>query len=592
MFRGKGDFLFGSTINQHNLMYMKVTSVGSESALAQIVHLVEAAQMNKAPVQAYADQIAGVFTPTVLFLASATFIVWASLSLCHIVPNEWFDEEYGSPWLFALLFGISVVVISCPCALGLATPTAIMVGTSVGAVNGILIKGGPAFETAHGVKTVIFDKTGTLTEGHPTVTDEITFDSPLDPSPKLSKDFVLRLAASAEIGSEHPLASAVMRAAQTRNLNLSPIVENSFNAVPGSGLSCQLHEGTVLVGNRGFMDSNSIFLGSIIDNAMWDMEVQGKTVVCIALNGKVVGVIGIADVAKKEAFSTIAVLRSMGIDVWMVTGDNRTTAEAIADELDIPKDRVVAGVMPADKVAKVAELQSLGQVVAMVGDGINDSPALAKADLGIAVGAGTHVAIEAADVVLIRNNLHDVVVALDLARRVFNRIKWNFMWACIYNIVAIPFAAGIWFPWTHMLVPPQYAGLSMAMSSISVFISSMLLKFYRRPDFSVGDNKKPFGRKVLEEAARFAFVNHFSVFLHLNCRGLTTLRNSIKDRVKIAGGRSKGPRYTKLPMEDRDDDTKTLGIELGLGTFRSYSSPSPTTHESLNPLIGVDDDIV
>ncbi len=463
--RVQGDMLYGSTINQNSAIYVAVSSVGKDSALAQIINLVEKAQMNKAPVQAYADYIAGIFTPVVLCIATVTFTTWSLLAYYHRIPREWFEEEYGDPLLFAMLFAISVIVISCPCALGLATPTAIMVGTSVGAYNGILIKGGPSFEAAHTINTVIFDKTGTLTEGKPSVTDVILVGKADD---EAAQDYVLQVAASAEQGSEHPLALAITNAASKKKLTLLPVQKGSFQSIPGHGLSCVIPAGGVLIGNRSLLERNNVVISQELDSTMWDLEVQGKTAIIVALNYTVLGVLGIADVVKADAYDALCALKHMGIEVWMVTGDNRTTAECIGDELGIAKDRIVAGVMPVDKVTKIEELQANGKFVAMVGDGVNDSPALARAHLGIAVGAGTHVALEAADMILVRNKLDDVVVALDLARYVFSRIKINFIWALAYNVFAIPFAAGVWFPWTHVLVPPQYAGMLMAFSSISV----------------------------------------------------------------------------------------------------------------------------
>lgn len=302
-----------------------------------------------------------------------------------------------------------------------------------------------------------------------------------------ASDCLLWLAATVEQMSEHPLARAVLQAAETRGLNLEPVAEGAATSFVGSGIACDTSAGKVLVGNRGFLEQQGVAVGSELDAAMWNLEVQGKTAVCVALDGMVVGVLGVADVSKPEAHSTIRALRALGLDVWMLTGDSRTTAEALADAFDIPKDRVMAGVLPRDKAAKVAELQALGQCVAMVGDGINDSPALAQADLGVAIGTGTQIAIEAADLVLIRGDLHDLVVALDLAKVVFRRIQYNFLWAILYNIIAVPYAAGVWFPWTHMLLPPQYAGLAMALSSISVVLSSAALRLYRRPAYLAED---------------------------------------------------------------------------------------------------------
>lgn len=554
-----GESLFGSTVNQNGVLYMRVTAISNENALAQIVSLVESAQMNKAPIQAYADRIASIFAPIVVFLALCTFVGWYCASMNHAIPTEWYEEEFGDPVLFCMLFAISVVVISCPCALGLATPTAIMVGTSVGAVNGVLIKGGPAFEMAHKIKTIVFDKTGTLTLGKPVLTNIVVFLHDLskkDPliypersatnSQKsradttivqaLDFDFmydannsvmleiaildlphstvlnaafgtvqqssvsqlhqyidslkyrVLQLAASAEQASQHPLAIAVIAGAKSKNLPLHPLTENAFEVLNGLGIKFQCSEGQVAVGNRQLLSELGISLPQIVDEAMWKIELHGKTAVCVVVDKTILGLLAISDTLKPEAFQTIHALRTLGVDVWMVTGDNQTTAEAIAEELDIPTDRVLAGVLPAEKASKIRELQNGGDGttsgpvrVAMVGDGINDSPALAQADLGIAIGVGTQVAVEAADMVLIRNNLTDVVVALDLAKLVFNRIRWNFLFSFIYNIVAIPFAAGVWYPWTHMLVSPQYAGLFMALSSISVVLSSLTLRLYKRP---------------------------------------------------------------------------------------------------------------
>ena len=312
---------------------------------------------------------------------------------------------------------------------------------------------------------MIFDKTGTLTEGKPSVTDVILVGKADD---EAAQDYVLQVAASAEQGSEHPLALAITNAASKKKLSLLPVQKGSFQSIPGHGLSCVIPAGGVLIGNRSLLERNNIVISQELDSTMWDLEVQGKTAIIVALNYTVLGVLGIADVVKADAYDALCALKHMGIEVWMVTGDNRTTAECIGEELGITKDRIVAGVMPVDKVSKIEELQANGKFVAMVGDGVNDSPALARAHLGIAVGAGTHVALEAADMILVRNKLEDVVVALDLARYVFSRIKINFIWALAYNVFAIPFAAGVWFPWTHMLVPPQYAGMLMAFSSISV----------------------------------------------------------------------------------------------------------------------------
>lgn len=319
------------------------------------------------------------------------------------------------------------------------------------------------------------------------------------------RDRLLQLAASAEQMSEHPLAKAILRSAQARNIVLLDLSgERAAVSHVGSGVRADCALGAILVGNRGFLEAEGVALPSAVDSVMWDLEVQGKTAVCVAVDGAVVGVLGIADSAKPEALSTVRALRGLGVDVWMLTGDSRTTAEALADQFEIPKERVLAGVLPRDKVGKVAELQRLGQFVAMVGDGVNDSPALAQADLGVAIGAGTEVAIEAADMVLVRSDLHDLVVALDLAQAVFARIKVNFVWAVVYNLLAVPYAAGIWFPLTHVVLPPQYAALAMALSSVSVVLSSSALWLYRRPDYLRTGDQPPAGgaRNMIETAKR------------------------------------------------------------------------------------------
>lgn len=335
------------------------------------------------------------------------------------------------------------------------------------------------------VDTVVFDKTGTLTEGKPKVTDEIQFIGATEGdalAARMGGDYILFLAALAEQHSGHPLAMAIVQEAGRRGLVIPMQPEGAYSEELGRGVTCDSPEyGLIRVGNRANMQSAGIDIGVSEDAALNDLEVRGKTAVCVSRNHRIVGVLGIADSVKPDAAESLLALRGMSIDVWMVTGDHRTTAESVAEELGLPRDRIVASAMPGDKVAKVRELQDLGRVVAVVGDGINDSPALAQADLGIAVGAGSHIAAEAADMVLIRNQLADVYMALHLARMVFHRIKINFIWASIYNVVAIPFAAGIWYPWTHMFLPPQYAALAMALSSVSVVVSSMLLRLYKRP---------------------------------------------------------------------------------------------------------------
>ncbi|CAE7678928.1 HMA5 [Symbiodinium microadriaticum] len=439
-----------------------------------------------------------------------------------------------------------------------------MVGTSVGAANGILIKGGPPFEIAHKVDTVIFDKTGTLTEGKPAVTDELvlteaTVVTSASAEEVEQRNHMLRLAALAEQCSEHPLAGAILHAAVKRGLTPIDNTLAEYGMHTG-GVSCTFPNGTcILVGNRQHMEEHHVIFGPIVDAAMWDLEIQGKTAVCVAFNSAIVGVLGIADTIKTEAAETVAALKAMGMDVWMVTGDNKTTAAAIGDELGIPNDRIVAGALPAEKVRKVMELQEdYGRCVAMVGDGINDSPAISQANLGIAVGAGSHIAVDAADMVIVRNNLFDTVVALDLSKMVFGRIRWNLLWALLYNVMAIPVAAGVSFPLTHTILPPQYAGLCMALSSISVVVSSMALKCYKRPVgakettrevFPMGGSSSGYGHAG---AARGSVVSR--------ARGrLERLKKTISEKVKEM--QSPDKKYARVPVGESDD----LGLELGLG---------------------------
>jgi cation transport ATPase len=419
-----------------------------------------------------------------------------------------------------------------------------MVGSALSAQNGVLIKGGPSFEVANKIKTIIFDKTGTLTLGKPILTNVVVLnysthhdssgikcynydfqnedegrDDALETTMvedkvnvndmNQQKLRIIKLAATIEQGSQHPLALAVLNAAAKLDLALYPLELNDtaadskhqssrvsgkgkgFKVTNGMGVECHTPEGNVAIGNRAFFEkTRNLTIHKDIDQAMFRIECHGRTAVCVSLNDTIIGVLGIADAVKPDALVTIAALHSLNIEVWMVTGDNPTTANAIASQLNIPSDRVLAGVLPAEKASKIIQLQNAStgkandrRYVAMVGDGINDSPALAQADLGIAVGAGTQVAIEAADMVLIKDSLQDVVVALDLAKFVFQRIRINFGWAVVYNLIAIPFAAGVWYPWTHMFVSPQYAGLAMAFSSVSVVLSSLALRLYRRPEY-------------------------------------------------------------------------------------------------------------
>jgi Cu+-exporting ATPase len=455
-----GDTVIGATINKLGTFRFRATRVGKDTALAQIVRLVEQAQGSKAPVQRFADRISAVFVPVVLAIALVTFLVWL-----FVVPNFVPASFYATatPFVTALLTGVAVVVIACPCALGLATPTAIMVGTGKGAENGILIKSGDALETAYKLDTIVFDKTGTLTHGKPEVTNIVHADG-IDP------DALLALAAALEKGSEHPLAEAVVAHAKDRELTL-PAVED-FAAVPGHGVEGTVEERRVAFGNRKLMEREGI------DVTPWEdricaLENHGKTVMLVGLDGKrLAGLVAVADTLKKNSAEAVAKLAEMGVEVYMITGDNHRTAAAIAREAGIAPDHVLADVLPENKAEEVAKLQAAGKTVAMVGDGINDTPALAQANVGIAMGAGTDVAMETGDIVLIKNDLRDVVTAIQLSRATMRKIHQNFFWALGYNSLGIPVAA-------LGLLRPELAGAAMALSSVSVVSNSLLLRRFK-----------------------------------------------------------------------------------------------------------------
>ncbi|GAB4274193.1 MAG: heavy metal translocating P-type ATPase [Deferrisomatales bacterium] len=453
--KGPGDVVIGATVNRTGTFVFEATRVGSETALAQIIHLVEEAQGSKAPIQNLADRVSGVFVPAVVGIAVLAFHVW-------MTPQ---DAQLG----FALTAFIAVLIIACPCALGLATPTAVMVGTGKGAEMGILIKGADALQRAGEVQTVVFDKTGTLTRGEPRLTDAV----PLDPLPA---DDLLRLAAAVERGSEHPLGEAVVAAAAERGLVVPEATE--FAAVPGKGVAAQVDGRRVLVGTTRFLEESGIPPDPLVGE-MTRLEEEGKTALCVALDGSAAGVLAVADTLKEHSAAAVASLKKLGVQVVLLTGDNPRTARAIAQQVGI--DRVLAQVLPADKAREVQKLQSEGLTVAMVGDGINDAPALTQADVGIAIGTGTDVAIESADIVLVKDDLRDVVRAMDLSRYTMRKIKQNLFWAFVYNSVGIPLAAGAFYPFTGWLLNPVFAGAAMAMSSVSVVTNSLLMRGYRPP---------------------------------------------------------------------------------------------------------------
>ncbi|XP_008787477.2 copper-transporting ATPase HMA5 [Phoenix dactylifera] len=470
----KGDTVIGGTVNENGVLHVQATHVGSENALSQIVRLVESAQMAKAPVQKFADRISKYFVPLVIILAFFTWLAWFLAGKFSSYPKSWIPSSMDS-FELALQFGISVMVIACPCALGLATPTAVMVGTGVGASQGVLIKGGQALESAHKVDCVVFDKTGTLTTGKPVVV-----------STRLLKHMLLRdfyeYVAAAEVNSEHPLAKAIVQYAkkfkEEQENHLWPEAED-FISVTGRGVKATVGNKEIIVGNKSLMLDSGIRVPVAAREILAEAEEMAQTGIMVSLDGEVVGIITVSDPLKPNAQDVISLLKSMEVKSIMVTGDNWGTANAIAKEVGI--DTVVAEAKPEQKAQKIKELQMSGLTVAMVGDGINDSPALVSADVGMAIGAGTDIAIEAADIVLMKSNLEDVITAIDLSRKTFSRIHMNYIWALGYNIMGIPIAAGVLFPSSRFRLPPWIAGAAMAASSVSVVCCSLLLKNYRRP---------------------------------------------------------------------------------------------------------------
>jgi P-type Cu+ transporter len=453
--KAPGSKVAAGTVNRTGSFVFRATAVGSETTLARIIRLVEEAQGSRAPIQRLADRVVAVFVPIVLVLAALTFGAWL---LFGPEPRV----------AMALTTAVAVLVIACPCAMGLATPTAIMVATGRGAEAGVLIKSAAALEVLHGTDTIVFDKTGTLTVGRPEVTDVIT-------APGATEDDVLALAAAAEQGSEHPLGEAIVRRAKERGVPMPPVAE--FTSIPGQGIDALVPDGRILLGNRVLMEARGIDIGAFADRIA-ALQAEGKTVVYLAFAGRILGLFAAADVLKPDAAATVARLRRLGLEVIMLTGDHRRTAEAIARQAGI--ERVLAEVLPEDKARQVGRLRQEGRMVAMVGDGINDAPALARADVGIAMGSGTDVAIEAADVTLMRGDLGGVVDAIDLSRRTIRIVKENLVWAFGYNVVLIPVAAGVLYPLAGILMSPILSGAAMAFSSVSVVTNSLRLKRWQQ----------------------------------------------------------------------------------------------------------------
>ena len=475
--KGVDDEVFGATLNKTGSFHFRATKVGKDSALSQIIRLVQEAQGSKAPIQRLADLIASYFVPIVIGIALGTFIVWLAFGPAPAIS-------------FALLNAVAVLIIACPCALGLATPTAIMVGTGKGAEHGVLIRGGESLETAHKISVVVLDKTGTLTEGKPSVTDIVTANG-------LSADEVLRMAASAERGSEHPLGEAIVQEAQARKLTLAEAQD--FEAVPGLGIEAQVEGRRLVLGNLRLMKERGVGLDGLAPRSE-ALSQDGKTPMFVALDGEIAGVIAVADTVKAGAREAVDELHRMGLEVVMLTGDTQRTADAIARRVGIDPSaelgasRVLAEVLPEDKVAHVRALQSEGHVVAMVGDGINDAPALAQADVGIAIGTGTDVAMEASDITLIKGDPRDIATAIRLSKQTMRTIRQNLFWAFAYNVALIPVAAGVLYPLLSntgvptVLEPffgefgflnPMLAAGAMAFSSVSVMLNSLRLRGFK-----------------------------------------------------------------------------------------------------------------
>jgi Cu+-exporting ATPase len=471
--KGKGDVVIGATINQTGSFRFKTTKVGKDTMLSQIIKLVEQAQGSKAPIQRLADVVSSYFVPSVVFIAIITFIVW-------------FDFGPAPALIFSLVNAVAVLIIACPCALGLATPLSIMVATGKGAQNGILIRSAEALETAHKLQTLVLDKTGTITKGQPSLTDVVPLDN-------TTADELLQLVAAAERSSEHPLGQAIIKGARDRGLELAE--PSDFQSVTGKGVRVSVNGRQVLVGNRHLLKDAGIET-SILEQHAERLAAEGKTAMFAAVDGRPAGVIAVADTVKEDSAAAVATLRRLGIEVVMITGDNRRTAEAIARQVGI--ERVLAEVLPQDKALEVKRLQEENKLVGMVGDGINDAPALAQADVGFAIGTGTDVAIEASDITLISGELKGVVTAITLSRSTMRNIRQNLVGAFLYNTLGIPVAAGVFYPPFGLLLNPIIAAAAMALSSLSVVTNSNRLRGYKAPTLAVARKPPPLAAPKVE----------------------------------------------------------------------------------------------
>ena len=544
--KGVGDVVMGASLNKTGFFKMEAKKVGQDTALAQIIRLVEEASGSKAPIAKLADKVSGIFVPTVMTIAAITIIVWLLL---------------GYEFHHAFSCGIAVLVISCPCALGLATPTAIMVGTGKGAENGILIKSAESLEIAHEINTVVLDKTGTITEGTPKVTDFITAAG------QCEADF-LQKAASLEHSSEHPLAEAIVAFAQQKKVTLKAV--SDFGAEAGQGVYGSVEGKKVLAGNRRMMDANGIELGALAQKGEEAAE-QGKTPLYFACEGKAMGLICVADVVKNTSAQAIKEFEKMGIEVIMLTGDNKKTAEAIRSQLSIT--RAVAEVLPQDKEQEVRKLQEAGKKVAMVGDGINDAPALARADVGVAIGAGTDVAIESADIVLMKSDLLDAVSAIQLSKAVIRNIKQNLFWAFFYNCIGIPLAAGLLFVPFGLKLNPMFGAAAMSLSSFFVVSNALRLKLFK-PSFTREVNHIPqpvaeIIHEAVEEAAEEKENNAMTKIMKIegmmcpHCSGrVDKVLNAIEGVSAVVSLEEKSATIT-LSADVSDDVLKQTVIDAG-----------------------------
>jgi len=453
--KNKGDGVIGATINKTGVLKFRATRVGKDMMLSQIIKIVEEAMGSKAPIQLLADKVSFYFVPAVIIIAIFSFTIWLLL---------------GQPLTFALTILVAVLIIACPCALGLATPTAVMMGTGLAAKNGILIKSGKALEMARKVKIIVFDKTGTLTKGEPSVTDVIKIKN------EVSEDLILKMAGSVERNSEHPLAQAIIKKSSEKKIELSDV--SNFEAIPGKGVRAEFAGEKIFLGTKKLMADNKIEVGPKTEEKIYDLAVAGKTVMILADGKEVFGLIAVADTLKEYSKEAVEKLHKMGNEVAIITGDNKQVGEAIAKQLGI--DYVLAEVLPQEKSEEIKKLQAKGNVVAMVGDGINDAPALAQADLGIALGSGTDVAIETGEIVLIKDDLRDVIKAIDLSKYTLKKIKQSLFWAFFYNVIGIPVAAGVLYPFTGWLLSPSVAAGAMAFSSVSVVLNALSMRNYKK----------------------------------------------------------------------------------------------------------------